>query len=195
MFRIKDFYCKYIKPNNEEFVIKDKYKDEMIQIDVFIKKENKLKKVHTVITNNKDNEKEIKEFVEKVMCCEIGYILDDGTVKKDYFRQGWIYKNYENFYKREGICYIAEYDEGKYGEVGISYEGIEEEVINYLSESGVDVDKVPETLIETMVEDVFETVDWQHTCSLIEGDQWLEEYVKSLPEECFLEKQEKEESL
>lgn len=51
---------------------------------------------------------------------------------------------------------------------------------------------MPETLIETMVEDVFETVDWQYTCSLIEGNQWLEGYVNDLPKEYFFEKEEKE---
>lgn len=193
MFKVRDFYCKYIDQDNPNFAISEKYKNEMIQIDVFIKKEDELKKVNTIITSNKENEKEIKEFVEKVMCQEIGKILEDGTVSKDYFRQGWIYKNYENFYKREGTCYISEYDEGKFGDTGISYDGIKEEVVHYLVQCGVNVDKVPETLIETMVENVFETVDWQYTCSLIEGDQWLEEYVNDLPKEYFFEKEEEDE--
>ncbi len=193
MFKIRDFYCKYINKDNPEFCINEKYKNEMIQIDVFIKRENKFKKVNTVITNNSDSEKQIKEFVEKVMCYEIGNILEDGTVEKGPTDQGYVYKNYENFYKREGKCYVAELEEGdNISEVGITYDGIYEDVCDYLLLCGVDINKVPEETIETMVEDVFETIDWQHPSSLIQGDEYLQEYIEDFPDDYFFNGENKE---
>lgn len=192
-FKIKDFYCQYVDKNSPEFSISDKYKDELVQINVFIKKDEQLKKVNTIVTYKRLNEMEIRNFVEEVMCGEIGRILEDGTVEKEYFRQGWIYKNYEKFYKREGKCYVAEYEEEtNIADVGISYDGIYEEVCDYLSLCGVNITKVPEETIEGMVEDVFLTVDWQFTCSLIDGDEYLQEYVEELPDECFYKEEEKE---
>ena len=184
-FKIKDFYCKYIDENDPEFSISDTYKEELIQIDVYIKKEDKLKKVNTVVTYKRSDEIEIKKFIQEVMCHEIGKIFEDGSIKKEYFRQGWIYKSYENFYKREGKCYVAEHEEKNIEEAGISYDGIAEEVCDYLLLCGVDITKVPEETIEAMVEDIFEQVDWQFTSSLIYGDEYLEGYVEDFPKEYF----------
>ena len=193
MFKIRDFYCKYVKQDSPNFCVSEKYKNEMLQVDVFIKKEEEFKKVHTVVTSKKDNEKEIKDFVEKVMCHEIGNILDDGTVEKEFFRQGYIYKNYENFYKREVKCYVAEFEEEtNISNVGISYDGIYEEVCDYLLQCGVNIIKVPEKEIEAMVEDIFENVDWQHTCSLIQ-DEYLQGYVEDFPNEYFFENEKNQE--
>lgn len=193
-FKIKDFYCVFINSNNPSYRLPESRQQSERQLDVYIKYGEEIKKVNSqyVHNNAKDIEK-IKENTQSILCDEIGRILEDGTIEKEYFRQGYIYKSYENFYKREGICYVSEHDEGKIGEVGVSYEGIRDDVIDYLLLCKVDVQKVPETLIETMVEDVFETVDWQYASSLIEGDLWLEEYVNDFPKDYFFEKEEEEE--
>ena len=47
-------------------------------------------------TENMDYTEYYKKYLEN----KIGDILEDGTVKKEYFRQGYIYKNFANFYKR-----------------------------------------------------------------------------------------------
>ena len=38
---------------------------------------------------------------------EIGKILEDGTVKKEYFQEGHIYKNIFNFYRDKTIIFIS----------------------------------------------------------------------------------------
>ena len=38
-----------------------------------------------------------------------GEILDSGKIEKEYFRQGYIYKNYPNYWAKKGICYISEF--------------------------------------------------------------------------------------
>ena len=119
------------------------------------------------------------------MCRQIGEILPDGTIEKEYFRQGYIYKNFENFYKREGICYVSELDENNINDAGISFEGICEDIRDYLVVNGVDLNKVPFEDIEIMAEDVFEQVDWQFVCSLIQDD-WLEGYLEDFPDEYFV---------
>ena len=57
---------------------------------------------------------------------------------------------------------------------------------------GVNIIKVPEKEIEAMVEDIFENVDWQHTCSLIQ-DEYLQGYVEDFPNEYFFENEKNQE--
>lgn len=175
MFKIRDFYCVFNTKENEN------------TLNVYIKEKNDVTKVNTLYIDQNKKIEEIKDFVISVMCREVGKILDNGKILKEYEGQGYIYKNYENFYKREGICYVSEHDGDTIEDGGISYVGIWEEVLDYLFVSGVDVTKVPDTTIEGMVEDVFETVDWQYTSSLIMGDDYLSGYVEEFPKEYFRE--------
>ena len=38
-----------------------------------------------------------------------GKILDSGKIEKEYFRQGYIYKNIPNYWAKKGVCYISEF--------------------------------------------------------------------------------------
>lgn len=178
MFKIRDFYC--LSDNKRPYS----------KVDIFIKRNNEFEKVNTVSLLSDNIIKETKKFIEEFMCEEIGKILEDGIIQKEFFRQGYIYKNFENFYKREGICYVSEYDGDKVGEAGISYDGIRESVLNYLILSDVDINKVPEEAINKMIYEVFECVDWQYVNSLIDGDQILDEYIDNFPKKFFIKSNE-----
>lgn len=193
-FKIKDFYCVFINKNNPRYSLPESRQQSERQLDIYIKYGEGIKKINSqYVHNNAKDLEQIKKNVQSILCKEIGKVLEDGTIEKEYYRQGYIYKSFENFYKREGICYVSEYDGEKIDEAGVSYDGIKDDVIDYLVACGINIEKVPESMIETMVEDVFETVDWQYPCSLIQGDEWLEEYVNDFPKEYFLEKEEEEE--
>ncbi len=153
--------------------------------NVYINKDNEIIKVKNFYFNRDTQINQIKSFLESIMCHEVGKVLEDGTIEKEHYRQGYIYKNYENFYKREGICYVSEYDGTNINEAGISFEGICEEVIDYLRENGVDLNKVADKKIEDMAEDLFEEVDWQYVSSLI-SDGWLEEYLEDFSDDMFI---------
>ena len=186
-FKYKDFYCRFINKNE----LSEEERKEKNQLDIYILKNNELKKVNTLYIEKNTSLEQVNKIIEQSMCQEIGKVLEDGIVEKEYFGQGYIYKNYENYYKREGICYIAECEEGRCDKLGVAYKDIQEEVYDYLKECGVQVEKVPEKMIEGMINDVFETVDWQLTSSLIYGDDYLEGYVEDFPKEYFF-KNEKE---
>ena len=180
-FKIKDFYCKFPDKTDKRYKLPDNQK----QLNIYIKKEKELIKVNTLFVNKEDSIRDINKYVKEIMCRQIGEILPDGTIEKEYFRQGYIYKNFENFYKREGICYVSELDENNINDAGITFEGICEDVRDYLVVNGVDLNKVPFEDIEIMAEDVFEQVDWQFVCSLIQDD-WLEGYLEDFPDEYFV---------
>lgn len=181
MFKFKDFYCEFAKREN------------MYLLNIFINKDNELIKVNEIFFNECDIEK-AKKIIEGTMCKEIGYINDDGTYEKEHYGQGYIYKNYENFYRRKGVCYVSEHDGNTLEDGGISFDGICEEICDYLFLCGVDINKVPTNLIETMAKDVFMTVDWQYVTSLIQGDEYLSEYVEEFPEYYFRENYKQEKS-
>ena len=180
-FKIKDFYCKFPDKTDKRYKLPDNQK----QLNIYIKKEKELIKVNTLFVNKEDSIRDINKYVKEIMCRQIGKILPDGTIEKEYFRQGYIYKNFENFYKREGICYVSELDENNINDAGISFEGICEDVRDYLVVNGVYLNKVTFDDIEIMAEDVFEQVDWQFACSLIQDD-WLEGYLEDFPDEYFV---------
>ena len=180
-FKIKDFYCKFPDKTDKRYKLPDNQK----QLNIYIKKEKELIKVNTLFVNKEDSIRDINKYVKEIMCRQIGEILPDGTIEKEYFRQGYIYKNFENFYKREGICYVSELDENNINDAGITFEGICEDVRDYLVVNGVDLNKVPFEDIEIMAEDVFEQVDWQFVWSLIQDD-WLEGYLEDFPDEYFV---------
>lgn len=179
MFKIRDFYCIFNK--NE----KNRYNK--ITLDVYIKEQNDFERVNTLYIDINKNIEEIKDFVKSIMCREVGKILENGKIIKEYEGQGYIYKNYENYYKREGICYASELGGDTIEDNGISYSGIWEDVCDYLLLCGVDITKVPDSIIKGMVDDVFENVDWQSPSSLIMGDEYLSGYVEEFPEDYFRE--------
>ena len=192
-FKFRDFYCSFNGTKNKINAIDRPYKR---QLDIFIEKEKQLIKVNTLILQKNLSQEKIESLIMEYMCGEIGEIKSDGTVEKGETDQGFVYKSYENFYKREGKCYVAEHEKEKNIEdVGISYDGIYEEVCDYLLDCGVNVSKVPEERINGMVEDIFETVDWQFTSSLIFGDDYLEGEVAGFPDKYFFsgKNEEKEE--
>ena len=39
----------------------------------------------------------------------VGNITKDGLIEKEYYSQGYIYKNVPNYWAKKGICYISEY--------------------------------------------------------------------------------------
>lgn len=183
-FKFRDFYCNFNGLKSEINVVDRPYKR---QLDIFIEKEKELIKVNTLILPKNLSLEKVKTLILEYMCREIGEIKEDGTVEKGGTDQGYVYKNYENFYKREGKCYIAENEKEKnIEEAGITYDGIYGEVCFYLQECGVDISKVPEQRINGMVEEVFETVDWQFTTTLIFGDNYLEGEVADFPDEYFI---------
>ncbi|MDO5555117.1 MAG: hypothetical protein Q4G09_00240 [Clostridia bacterium] len=186
MFKVRDFYCEFINKEMQHYVMSEEVEKNFNQIDIYIKKNNDYIRVKTLYVNKNSNIEETKKYIENVMCSEIGKVNNDGTIEKEYFRQGYIYKNYENFYKRKGKCYVSEYDDKIISEAGISYDGIYEEVCQYLNQFNIDFDKLPEKCIEEMVEDIFEAVDWQYTSSLINGDQYLFEYLCDFSNEYFI---------
>lgn len=179
MFKVRDFYCNFVNA-------KENIKDHSVELDVFIKQNDDLIKVNKLFMSE-PNIEQASKYIQEVMCSEIGKITKEGKIEKEYHGQGYIYKNFENFYKREGICYVSEYDGDSVETGGISYSGILEDVCDYLVLCGVDLTKVPDKIIEGMVEDVFETVDWQFTTSLIMGDEYLCGYVEEFPKEYFRE--------
>ena len=190
-FKHKDFYCAFINDDSSICELSEEKRKDNKQLNVYISYGEEIIKVNTLYLEKSSGIEETKNFIDEVMCQEIGKILEDGTIEKEYFGQGYIYKNFENFYRREGVCYVPEYDGNKIGEAGISYEGIREEVIEYIKMCGVDIDKVPERTIDGMVEDIFENLDWQHCCSLIH-DQYLEGYIEEFPDDYFINKEDRE---
>lgn len=79
----------------------------------------------------------------------IGRKLPDGSYEKEFFQQGYIFKSFANFQRKKGVCYIPELSDKKY-----TYE-------DFLYLCGGN---------NVLAEYVFETVDWQHPESFIDGD-------------------------
>ncbi len=175
-FKVKDFYCEFInepKTSNVDL------------INVYIKQDDEFVKSTSLNVNKNNNIVETKQLVQDFLCGVVGRVLKDGTIEKEYCTQGWFYKNFENFYKREGICYVSECEEGKITKVGVTFNDICEEVKAYLKDCNVDLNKIPKGTIESLAEDVFVTVDWQLTSSLIFGCDYLEGYIEDFPDEYF----------
>jgi len=72
-----------------------------------------------------------------------------GTFEKTYSGQGFVYKNHDNFQKRNGICYIPKLSSTPY-----TYQ-------DFITLCGGN---------KEMAEYVFELADWQHPENLIDGD-------------------------
>ena len=134
-------------------------------------------------TENMDYTEYYKKYLEN----KIGDILEDGTVKKEYFRQGYIYKNFANFYRKDGICYISEYQtdkitkESKEGEDYETYLSLYLKVKKAFESERVNQEKYS---IEDFTETIMNDLDWQYPDTLIQ------ESIEALDDEYFLDYEE-----
>ena len=134
-------------------------------------------------TENIDYTEYYKKYIEN----KIGEILEDGTVKKEYFRQGYIYKNFANFYRKDGICYISEYQtdkitkESKEGEDYETYLSLYLKVKKAFESERVNQEKYS---IEDFTETIMNDLDWQYPDTLIQ------ESIEALDDEYFLDYEE-----
>lgn len=116
---------------------------------------------------------------------EIGKILEDGAVKKEYFQEGHIYKNICNFYRQDGICYISEGQADKIdknskpGEDYETYQTIFEKVQEAYKHSKIDENKYS---IKDFTETIFHDLNWQSPDALIIDS------IDALDDEYFLDK-------
>lgn len=138
-----------------------------------------------------------------ILLLEIVGKLEDNKIYSEYFRQGHIYKNELVYLKtkdlpkeeldklpiKDKICYIPESsfegkeyinlsDELEEGSDYYTVQSIREDIKSYF---GNDVmNKLEEKNISSMIDDVFYCVDWQHPSSLLDADQYLDDYVEEL---------------
>ncbi len=144
------------------------------------------------LTNRADFMESIVEILDEIddeysnedtNSCEIGNIRNN-IVNKEYYVQGHIYKNYENFKNKKGICYVSEFQGnlhvGKYNDIGgeipkvnlltavegedyETYDTIKTDCIQALNDNGLEL---TEEQIEIFVGTVFEDCDWQSIYTL-----------------------------
>lgn len=142
----------------------------------------------TEYTENTDYTKYFQKYLD-IPENRIGYILEDGTVEKKYLRQGNIYKNFANFYRKDGICYIAEGQtdkitpKSKEGEDYETYRSLYNKVKQAFEDEKVNQVKYS---IEDFTETIMCDLDWQCADSLIT------EYIDALDDEYFLDEEETE---
>jgi len=101
----------------------------------------------------------------------VGKILPSGKIEKEYFGQGFVYKNFDAFNnKTDEICYVSEHDSDVISEgVGHKYKDFvrigqefidsDEDVKAYCKRENVSAEGIAEQL--------FEMVDWQSPETLI----------------------------
>ena len=139
-------------------------------------------------TENTDYTKYFQKYLD-IPENRIGNILEDGTVEKKYLRQGNIYKNFANFYRKDGICYIAEgqtdkiTQQSKEGEDYETYRSLYNKVKQAFEDEKVNQEKYS---IEDFTETIMCDLDWQCADSLIP------EYIDALDDEYFLDEEETE---
>ena len=120
---------------------------------------------------------------------KIGEILEDGTVKKEYYQEGYIYKSICNFYRQDGICYISEGQadkinkKSKPGEDYETYQTIYEKVKEAYEKSGVDEKKYK---LKDFVATIFNDLNWQSVETLTMDS------IDALDNEYFLDEEESE---
>ena len=120
---------------------------------------------------------------------EIGKILEDGTVKKEYFQEGHIYKNICNFYRQDGICYISEGKADKLdknsipGEDYETYQTIYEKVKEAYDRAKIDEKKYS---LKDFISTIFNDLNWQSVEALTMDS------IDALDNEYFLDKDEEE---
>lgn len=130
--------------------------------------------------------------------------INDNKIFPEFFRQGDIYKNeivYENTKKlskedldklplKDKICYIPKHafdgkeyidlssKELKDGEDYYTIFGIKEDINNHYGKDIIN--KISEKDLYNMIEDVFDTLDWQYPSSLLDADNYLDGYIEKL---------------
>ncbi|WP_304683100.1 hypothetical protein [uncultured Clostridium sp.] len=118
---------------------------------------------------------------------KIGEILKDGTVRKEYFQEGHIYKNICNFYRQDGICYIAEGQadkidkNSKLGEDYETYQTIYEKVKEAYEKAGINEKKYK---LKDFVATIFNDLNWQSVEALTMDS------IEALDDEYFLDYEE-----
>lgn len=122
---------------------------------------------------------------------KIGEILQDGTVKKEFFQEGHIYKNITNFYRQNGICYVSEYQADKINKSSIpgedyeTYQTIYEKVKEEYEKAGIDKNKYR---LKDFVATIFNDLNWQSVEALTIDS------IDALDKEYFLNNDEELES-
>lgn len=120
---------------------------------------------------------------------EIGKILEDGTVKKEYFQEGHIYKNICNFYRQDGICYISEGQADELSKNSIpgedyeTYQTIYEKVKEAYEKAKIDERKYR---LKDFVATIFDDLTWQSVEALTMDS------IDALDDEYFLDEEEPE---
>lgn len=136
-------------------------------------------------TKNIDYTNYFKKYLD-ISENKIGEILEDGTVKKEYFQEGYIYKNICNFYRRDGICYIAEGQADKLdknskpGEDYETYQTIYEKVKEAYNKAKIDEKKYS---LKDFVATIFNDLNWQSVEALTTDS------IDALDNEYFLEEE------
>ncbi len=151
-----------------------------------------------------DNDQYNQVCLDNIVFLGVVGEIEDNKIYPEYFRQGDIYKNDIVFEKTKylskeeidklpfinKICYIPEhaFDDKKYidlnsnglkdGEDYFTVSSIKETIKDHY---GNDIyKKIPEGDLDNMVEDVFETLDWQYPSSLLDADNYLDGYIEEL---------------
>jgi len=95
--------------------------------------------------------------------------IKNGIVELGYNGEGFCYKNLENFTKKEGICYIGEHGVNEDASVYVvadsdtyTYEDLVELCKEFKTKNEV------EKNIETIVNFLFERLDWQTPSTIID---------------------------
>lgn len=191
-------YDKYIQEHftNQEKTLKDKilFKsndyNECIKFIADYGAENQ----NCTIYKDKEYDKRYKGYYKRYLDIpenKIGEILEDGTVKKEYFQEGHIYKNICNFYRQNGICYISEGQadkiskKSKPGEDYETYQTIYEKVKEAYEKAKIDENKYR---LNDFVETIFNDLTWQSVETL------TIDYIDALDNEYFLNSDEELES-
>jgi len=97
----------------------------------------------------------------------VGKIHENGKIEKEFFQQGYIYKNFEAFCEKTNeVCYIPELDDAEFYTEGVGY--TYQDFVNLAKEhfEELGVNGIPEILAEVL----FEFCDWQHPETLL--DEW-----------------------
>lgn len=158
-----------------------------------------------ICLENDGKEEKIANLKDLVlMFALVGEIDSDNKIYSEYFNQGFIYKNEIAYLKTKGlskeelekiplrdkVCYIPEgaFDNKDYIDLNLkdlkdgkdyyTVEAIRDDIRNYFGEDTMK--KISKKELENMVEDVFYMVDWQYPSSLLDADEYLDDYVDEI---------------
>lgn len=105
----------------------------------------------------------------------IGKIHSNGDLEQHYYNQGFVYKNYDNFIKKNNeICYIPELDKEMnikdievkytYNDLYLLCKGFIKKNNNYLIKHNIN--------LKNLVNSLFEELSWQDPNTLL--NDWLD---------------------